>query len=129
MFLYEIDLNQRRVKEYNSFDGIQIVSLTSLDFRAELLLLFTETKHQFVELCMASYHLGELFITVSKRQKCYRNPFLGPFETPKEYGRHCHRYLGKVKFFRVIWITKRCQKCDFCLGRALKAPPLMVRLK
>ena len=58
-----------------------------------------------------------------RRQKCYRNPFLGHFETPKEYGRHCHRYLGKVKFFRVIWITKRCQKCDFCSGRALKAPP------
>ena len=57
------------------------------------------------------------------RQKCYRNPFLDHFETPKECGRHCHRYLGKVKFFRVIWITKRCQKRDFCSGRALKAPP------
>ena len=42
-----------------------------------------------------------------RQQKCYRNPFLGQFETPKEYGRHCHRYLEKVKFFRVIWITKR----------------------
>ena len=51
-----------------------------------------------------------------RRQKCYRNPFLGHFETPKEYGSHCHRYVGKVKFFRVIWITKRCQKC-------FKSPP------
>ena len=58
------------------------------------------------------------------RQKCYRNPFLGHFETLKEYGRHCYRYMGKVKFFRAIWITKRCQKRDFCSGRALKAPPL-----
>ena len=64
------------------------------------------------------------------RQKCYRNPFLGPFETPKEFGRHCHRYLGKVKFFWVIWITKRWQKREFCSGGALKAPPpLMVGLK
>ena len=63
-----------------------------------------------------------------RRQKCYRDPFLGHFETPKEYGRHCHRYLGKVKFFRDIWITKRCQKRDFCSGGALKAPPLMVGL-
>ena len=23
----------------------------------------------------------------------------GHFETPKEYGRHCHRYLGKIEFF------------------------------
>ena len=30
--------------------------------------------------------------------------------------------------FWVIWNTKRCQKCDFCLGRALKAPPLLVGL-
>ena len=52
-----------------------------------------------------------------------RNLFLGHFETPKEYGRHCHRYLGKVKYFWVIWITKRCQKRDFCSGGGLKAPP------
>ena len=35
-------------------------------------------------------------------QKCYRYPFLGHFETPKECGRYCHRYLGKVIFFQVI---------------------------
>ena len=51
-----------------------------------------------------------------QQQKCYRNLFLGHFETPKDYGRHCHRYLGNVKFFQVIWIKKRCQKQNFCSG-------------
>ena len=34
----------------------------------------------------------------------------------------------KSNFFWVIWITKRCQKRDFCSGGALKAAPLMVGL-
>ena len=41
-----------------------------------------------------------------------------------ECNRHCHRYLGKVKFFWVNWITKRCQNTDFTQG----GPPLMVGL-
>ena len=68
-------------------------------------------------------HFGSEFLA-HWRQKCYRNPFLGHFETPKEYGRHCHSYLGKVKFFRVNWITKMYQKRNFSLGRAESAPPL-----
>merc|ERR1712240_654237 len=59
-----------------------------------------------------------------RRLKCYRNPFLGHFETPKVYGRHCHSYLVKVKFFRVNWITKMYQKRNFSSGRAESAPPL-----
>ena len=51
-----------------------------------------------------------------RQQKCFRNPFLGHFETLKEYRSHCHRYLGKVKFFRGIWITKRCQNAIFVQG-------------
>ena len=35
----------------------------------------------------------------------------------------------KSNFFRAIWITKRCQKRNFCSGGALKAPPLMVGLR
>ena len=31
--------------------------------------------------------------------------------------------MGKVKFFRAIWITKRCQKRDICLGGGFKSPP------
>ena len=66
-------------------------------------------------------------IFVLPTTKCYRNPFFGYFEPPKEYGGVRHRYLGKVKFFRVNWITKRGQKCDFWVG-AFKAP-LMVGLR
>ena len=63
-----------------------------------------------------------------RRQKCYKNPFLGPFETPKEYGRHCHRYLGKVKFFGTFGSQKGAKNAIFVQGGALKAPPLMVGL-
>ena len=56
------------------------------------------------------------------KQKCYRNSFLGHFEILKEYGRHCHRYFGKVKYFWVIWITKWCHKQDFVQG-GFKRPP------
>ena len=56
------------------------------------------------------------------QQKWYRNPFLGHIEPPKEYGRHCHRYLGKFKLFWVNWITKRYQKRNFSSGWAFKAP-------
>ena len=41
-----------------------------------------------------------------------RNPFLGHFEPPKEYGRHCHRYLGKVNFFGSIG-SKKVPKRQF----------------
>ena len=40
------------------------------------------------------------------------------------YGRHCHRYLGKVKFFQINWITKMYQKRHFSSGGAFIAPPL-----
>ena len=57
-------------------------------------------------------------------QKWYRNPFSGHFETPKEYWRHCHIYLGKVKFFGGDLDQKSCQKCDFSSGGgALNALP------
>ena len=64
-----------------------------------------------------------------QRQKCYRNPFLGHFETLKEYGRNGHSYLGKVKFFRVNWITKMYQKRNFSSGRAESATPASCRVK
>ena len=38
------------------------------------------------------------FLIQKLSQKFYRNPFFRHFKPPKEYGRHCHRYLGKVKF-------------------------------
>ena len=58
-------------------------------------------------------------------KKCFRNPFFGHFNPHKEYGRPCHRYFGKVNFFWVIWITKRCQKTRFLFRGALKAPLLV----
>ena len=74
-------------------------------------------------------HISRSKFWSRRRQKCYRNPFFGIFEPPKEYGGLCHRYLGKVKFFRVNWITKRGRKCDFHQGRAFKAPPPYGRVK
>ena len=50
-----------------------------------------------------------------QRQKCYRNLFLCHFETPKEYGRHLHRYLGKVKFFWDQLDHKNVPKTEFFL--------------
>ena len=47
------------------------------------------------------------------QQKCYRNPFFGRFETPKGYGRHHHRFLGKVKFFQLNIIRFRGQNSSF----------------
>ena len=65
----------------------------------------------------------QIRILVPPMTKLLQKPFFGIFEPPKEYGGLRHRYLGKVKFFRVNWITKRGQKCDFHQGRAFKAPP------
>ena len=42
--------------------------------------------------------------------------------------RVCHRYLGKVKFFGVNWITKRCQKCNFSSVQVFKVPPASCRV-
>ena len=61
-------------------------------------------------------------ILVSLTKKCYRNPYLGYLEPPKEYRRHCHRYLGKVIFFVSIGSKKRCQKRNFSSGLAESAP-------
>ena len=53
-------------------------------------------------------------------QKWYRNPLLGHFVPPKEYGRHCHRYLGKFKFFGSIGSQKVAKK---------NCPPAICRVK
>ena len=54
-----------------------------------------------------------------QRQKCYRNPFSGQFEPLKEYGRHCHRYSGKVIFLGSIGSQKCAKNAIF---KAFKAP-------
>ena len=44
------------------------------------------------------------------------------------YGRHCHSYLGKIKFFWVNWITKMFQKRNFSSGWAESGPPASCRV-
>ena len=48
-----------------------------------------------------------------RQQKCNWNPLVGFFEPLKEYGRHCHRYLGKVKFIWVQLDHKKVPKMQF----------------
>ena len=55
-------------------------------------------------------------ILVSLTKKCYRNPYLGYLEPPKEYRRHCHRYLGKVIFFVSIGSKKGAKNAIFLQG-------------
>ena len=45
--------------------------------------------------------------------KCILN---GQFEPLKEYGRHCHRYLGKVNFFGSIGSQKFAKNAIFLQG-------------
>ena len=65
-------------------------------------------------------------ILVPPPKICHKNIFSHQFETPKEYGRHFHRYLGKVKIFQIIWNVPKTQ---FLFREALKSSPLMVGLK
>ena len=57
-----------------------------------------------------------------------QKPFFCHFKPPKEYGRHCHRYLRKVKFFWVIWITKEVPKTLFLFRAGFKSPPSTCRV-
>ena len=63
------------------------------------------------------------------QQKCYRNPFLGHLEPPKEYGRHCHRYLvwEKSIFFGSIGSQKGAKNAIFLQG-GQNLPPAICRV-
>ena len=43
------------------------------------------------------------------------------FKPPKGYDRHPHRFMGKIKFFRLIWTQKSAEIAIFAL--------LLVRLR
>ena len=64
-----------------------------------------------------------------QQQKCYRNPFFCHFKPPKEYGRHCHRYLGKVKFFWGNLDHKQVPKMRLLFRAGFKSPPPSCRVK
>ena len=65
-------------------------------------------------------HISRFKFWSCRQQKCYRNPVLGHFVPPKEYGRHYHRYLGKFKFFGSIGSQKVAKK---------NCPPAICRVK
>ena len=52
----------------------------------------------------------------------YGNPFLGYFETLKEYWRHCHRFMEKSNFFGPFGSQKGAKKANFVQG-GFKIPP------
>ena len=61
-------------------------------------------------------------------KKCYKNLFFRHLEPPKEYGRVCHRYIGKVMKFGLYRIIICRSNCHFSVGGAENAPPLQVKL-
>ena len=42
-------------------------------------------------------------ISTADKKKCSKNHIFCHFEAPKGYGRVCHKFIGKVKKFGLIW--------------------------